>query len=157
MALNPTGPLERAVEAARAEDQDDRWQSVAESVKDKIRASITPSRPVVVVEADGTTDQDDHGSRTYVGSRVVRSAVREALRTRPDLTAERIDLTVDDDDRLAQVEVDIVCAYGTVLTGAAAEARVVVETIAADLLGTGTRPVVDVTVSDVVVGDPRLI
>lgn len=154
MALSPTGPLERAVEAARAEEPDD-WQSVSDSVKQKIRATITPSRPVVVVEGDGTTDQDGHGSRTYVASRVLRGALRDVLRERPDLTAERIDLTIGDDDRLTQVEVDIVCAYGTVLTAAAEEARLAVESVAVALLGAGTRPVVDVTVSDVVVGDPR--
>lgn len=61
MALIPTGPLERAVEAARAEEPDD-WQSVSDQVKQKIRATITPSRPVVVVERDGTVDDHD-GSR----------------------------------------------------------------------------------------------
>lgn len=154
MAMTQTGPLERAADAARAEEPDD-WPSVAESVKEKVRATVTPSRPVVVVGVDGSTDQDAHGSRTYVASRVLRGALREALRTRPDLTAERIDLTIDDEDRLAEVAVDIVCAYGTVLPAAADEARAAVESVAADLLGAGTRPVVDVTVSDVVVGDPR--
>ena len=155
MAMTQTGPLERAVEAARSEEPDD-WPSVAQSVKDKVRATLAPSRPVVVVDADGSTDQDAHGSRTYVASRVLRGALREALRTRPDLTAERIDLTIDDEDRLAQVAVDIVCSYGTVLTLAADDTRAEVEAVAAGLLGAGTRPVVDVTVSDVVVGDPRL-
>lgn len=154
MAMTQTGPLERAIDAARAEQPDD-WQSVSDSVKQKIRATITPSRPVVVVERDGRTEQDDHGSRTYVASRVLRRALREALASRPDLTAERIDLTIDDDDRLAQVEVDIVCSYGTVLTTAADEARAAIEAVAVALVGPGSRPVVDVTVSDVVVGDPR--
>lgn len=154
MAMTRTGPLERAIDAARAEEPDD-WQSVSDSVKQRIRATITPSRPVVVVERDGSTEQDEHGSRTYVAARVLRRALREALASRPDLAAERIDLTIDDDDRLTQVEVDIVCAYGTVLTAAAEDARAAVDAVAVAMLGAGTRPVVDVTVSDVVVGDPR--
>jgi uncharacterized alkaline shock family protein YloU len=155
MALSPTGPLERAVVAAQTEQRDD-WEAVSQVVKRRVRATVTPSRPVVVVAADGSTEQDEHGSRTYVASRVVRAQLRDALRARPDLTAERIDLTIDD-DRLTRVEIDLVCAYGTVLPGAADEARAVVDSVVRDLLGAGTRPAVDVAVTDVVVGDARLI
>ena len=154
MALSPTDPLERAVVAARAEAPDD-WDSVSQAVKRRIRATVAPSRPIVVVAADGSTEQDEHGSRTYVASRVVRAALRDALRTRPDLTAERIDLTIDD-ELLTRVEVDLVCAYGTVMPAASDVARATVTAVVADLLGPGTRPQVDVTVTDVVVGDPRL-
>jgi hypothetical protein len=155
MALSPTGPLERAAAAARAEEPDD-WDSVSSSVKRQIRATVAPSRPVVVVAADGSTDQDEHGSRTYVASRVVRARLREALGRSADATAERIDLTVGDDERLARVEVDLVCAYGTQLPTLVEEARLAVEEVLVGLLGAGTRPPVDVTVTDVVVGDVRL-
>ncbi|PKH44255.1 hypothetical protein SAMN05192575_102291 [Nocardioides alpinus] len=155
MALSPTGPLERAVVAAQAEEPED-WESVSQAVKRRVRATVMPSRPIVVVAADSSTAQDEHGSRTYVASRVVRAGLRDALRTRPDLTAERIDLTIDDDDRLTRVEIDLVCAYGTALPGAADDARGVVTSVVSDLLGAGTRPVVDVAVTDVVVGDARL-
>ena len=60
MALSPTGPLERAAAAARAEEPDD-WESVSSSVKRRVRATVTPSRPVVVVGPDGATEQDEHG------------------------------------------------------------------------------------------------
>lgn len=155
MALSPTGPLEKAAAAARAEEPAD-WDAVSRSVKQRIRETVTPSRPVVVVAADGSTDQDEHGSRTYVASRVVRARLRDALRSGPDTAAERIDLTIGDDDRLARVEVDLVCAYGTVLPRAADVARGAVQAVVVDLLGEGTRPQVDVGVTDVVVGDPRL-
>ena len=59
MALSPTGPLERAAAAARAEEPDD-WESVSSSVKRRVRApTVTPSRPVVVVGPDGATEQDE--------------------------------------------------------------------------------------------------
>ncbi len=155
MALSQTGPLERAAAAARAEEPED-WESVSRSVKRRIHATVTPSRPVVVVAADGTTDQDEHGSRTYVASRVVRSRLREALGRSADATPERIDLTVGDDERLARVEIDLVCAYGTELPAAVEQVRALGEVIVSDLLGPGTRPPVDVAVTDVVVGDVRL-
>lgn len=155
MALSPTGPLERAAAAARAEEPDD-WDSVSSSVKRRIRATVAPSRPVVVVAADGSTDQDGHGSRTYVASRVVRARLREALGRSADVTAERIDLTVGDDERLARVGIDLVCAYGTRLATLVEEVRLATEEVVVDLLGAGTRPPVDVTVTDVVVGDVRL-
>jgi uncharacterized alkaline shock family protein YloU len=125
-------------------------------VKRRIRETITPSRPVVVVAGDGSTDQDEHGSRTYIASRVVRARLRDALRRSPEVTAERIDLTIGDDDRLARVEVDLVCAYGTALPVAVEDVQVLVGSVVSDLLGPGTQPLVDVTVTDVVVGDVRL-
>ena len=155
MALSPTGPLERAAAAARAEEPDD-WESVSSSVKRRVRATVAPSRPVVVVSVDGTTDQDEHGSRTYVASRVVRSRLREVLGTGPESTPERIDLTIGDDQRLVRVEIDLVCAYGTELAIHAEDVRLRAEAVVTDLLGAGTRVPVDVTVTDVVVGDVRL-
>ena len=112
MAMSPTGPLERATDAARAE-QPEEWETVSAAVKRRVRATVLPARQVVVVAADGSTAQDTLGSRTYVSSRVVRARLREALHTGPDLAAERLDLTIDDDDRLTRVELDLVCAYGT--------------------------------------------
>lgn len=154
MALTPTGPLERAAAAARAEEPAD-WPSVSDGIRRRVRATVLPSRPIVVVAADGTTDQDVHGSHTYVSSRVVRAQLRQVLGAAPDATAERIDLTIDD-DRLVRVEVDLVCTYGTDLPVAAAIARRAALEVLAELLGEGTRPPVDVEVTDVVVGDPRL-
>ena len=83
MALSPTGPLERAAAAARAEEPDD-WETVSSTVKKRVRATVAPSRPVAVVGADGATEQDELGSRTYVASRVVRSRLRDALGAGPD-------------------------------------------------------------------------
>lgn len=154
MAMSTSDPLQRAVEAARSEEPE-HWATVSDSVKRRVRATVLPSRPIVVVTPDGTTEQDALGSRTYVASRVVRGRVREVLASRDDLTAERIDLTVDDDDRLVRVEVDLVCSYGTVLPVAVAQTRGLVDAVVAELLGEGTRPPIDVRVTDVVVGDPR--
>jgi len=155
MAMSPTGPLERATDAARAEQPED-WQSVSAAVKRRVRATVLPARQIAVVGADGSTAQDALGSRTYVSSRVVRARLREALRSGPDLAAERLDLTIDDDDLLTRVEIDLVCAYGTDVRVAADLARTLVETVVSEVLGAGTRPPVDVTVTDVVPGDVRL-
>jgi uncharacterized alkaline shock family protein YloU len=86
----------------------------------------------------------------------VRSRLRETLGTSPDSTPERIDLTVGDDARLARVAIDLVCAYGAELPIVVKEVRERAEEVVADLLGLGTRSPVDVTVTDVVVGDVRL-
>ena len=155
MAMSPTGPLERATDAARAEQPED-WQSVSAAVKRRVRATVLPARQIAVVAADGSTAQDALGSRTYVSSRVVRARIREALRSGPDLAAERLDLTIDDDDLLTRVEIDLVCAYGTDVRAAADLARTLVETVVSETLGAGTRPPVDITVTDVVPGDVRL-
>lgn len=155
MAMSPTGPLERATDAARAEQPED-WQSVSAAVKRRVRETVLPARQIAVVGADGSTAQDALGSRTYVSSRVVRARLREALRSGPDLAAERLDLTIDDDDLLTRVEIDLVCAYGTDVRVAADLARTLVETVVSEVLGAGTRPPVDVTVTDVVPGDVRL-
>lgn len=155
MAMSPTGPLERATDAARAEQPED-WQAVSAAVKRRVRATVLPARQIAVVGADGSTAQDALGSRTYVSSRVVRARLREALRAGPDLAAERLDLTIDDDDRLTRVELDLVCAYGTDMRAAADLARGIVEAVVSEALGAGTRPPVDVTVTDVVPGDVRL-
>lgn len=155
MALSHPEPLDRAVAAAQAEDPAD-WESVSQAVRRRVRATVLPARPIVHVAADGSVDQDAHGSRTYVSSRVVRAALRDALRTRPDLTAERIDLTVED-ERLTRVEVDLVCAYGTELPTATDAARQLALEVVRDLVGPGNAPTVDVAVTDVVVGDARLV
>ncbi|MBL0747294.1 hypothetical protein [Nocardioides baculatus] len=155
MAMSPTGPLERATDAARAEQPED-WQTVSAAVKRRVRATVLPARQIAVVGADGSTAQDASGSRTYVSSRVVRARIREALRTGPDLGAERLDLTIDDDDLLTRVAIELVCAYGTDVRAAADLTRTIVEAVVVDTLGAGTRPPVDITVTDVVAGDVRL-
>lgn len=155
MAMSPTGPLERAVDAARAEQPED-WLTVSATVKQRVRSTVLPARPIAVVGADGSTAQDALGSRTYVSSRVVRARLRDALRVGPDMAAERIDLTIDDDDLLTRVEVELVCAYGTDVRAAADLARSLVEAVLVEALGAGTRPPVDVEVTDVVAGDVRL-
>lgn len=156
MALTPSDPLERAAAAAR-DAEPEGWPAVADTVKHRLRSVVMPSRPIVMVGPDGSLAQDEHDSRTFVASRVLVSRLREELRTSPDLTAERIDLTIDEDDRLTRVVVDVVCAYGTVLPAAAEVVRSLVESVAAELLGAGTAPLVDVTVTDVVAGDPRVV
>ena len=48
------------------------------------------------------------------------------------------------------------CAYGTVLPVVADDARGEIAETLSELLGAGTVPRVDVSVTDVVLGDPRL-
>lgn len=156
MAMSPTGPLERAADAARAEQPED-WQTVSAAVKRRVRATVLPARQIAVVGADGSTAQDGLGSRTYVSSRVVRARLRDALRVGPDMAAERIDLTIDDDDLLVRLAVDVVCSYGTDLPDTADRVRELVDAVVVELLGEGTRPPVDVAVTDVIPGDVRLI
>ena len=154
MAMSPGTPLERATAAARAEQPED-WETVSAAVKRRVRDTVMPARQIAYVSADGSLDQDEHGSRTYVSSRVVRARLRDALSAGPDLAAERIDLTIGDDDVLTRVEVDLVCAYDTDVRAAADLARSLVEGVLVEVLGEGARPPVDVDVTDVVVGDVR--
>ncbi|MCF6377104.1 hypothetical protein L2K70_05785 [Nocardioides KLBMP 9356] len=154
MAMSPGTPLERATAAARAEQPED-WPAVSDSIKRKVRETVLPARRIAYVSADGSLDQDEHGSRTHVSSRVLLARLRDALRFGPDLAAERIDLTIGDDDLLTRVEVDLVCAYDTDVRQAADLARSLVEGVLVEVLGPGARPPVDVHVTDVVVGDVR--
>ena len=67
----------------------------------RVRALVIPSEPLLTFTADGESARDPQGSRTWVSSRILVTALRRALR-RPEHALHDVDLTVDD-DRLTQL------------------------------------------------------
>ncbi|MDF9714750.1 hypothetical protein INN71_01820 [Nocardioides sp. ChNu-153] len=161
MALEPVDPFVRATETARSErpEPPGGWVELSASVMARVRSSVLPSEPLLTFAADGRPDQDAAGSRTYVSERVVRTALRELLQSSPSHAPEGLRLLVDD-GRLTGVEIDLVAAYGTVLPALGDAVRAQVLDLLRGLLGPdpdlGPDDVV-VAVTDVAVGDPRLV
>lgn len=159
MALEPrTDPLRRAVAAAR-EETPDGWLEISRSVMSRVRALVSPSDPVLTFGADGDPVRDAEGSRTYVAARVVQAALRRRLQGVPTHAPDKIVLRVED-DRLVGVELGLVCAYGVDLLAVAERLR---EDVLAELLGlVGPDPgltmaSIDISIDDVVAGDPNVV
>ena len=155
MALEPEDPLSRAVEAARRTEPE--WVEVQSSILRRVRASLGPSEPVLVHAADGSAEQDDSGSRTYVSTRVLRRELRRLLQSRPTHAPDRIELDLED-QRLRGVTVRLVAAYGVALPALAEEVRSELVALLRELLGPDpafSGADVAVEFSDVVDGDPN--
>ncbi len=151
--------LARAVEEARREPFDDTpqgWVELSDTIMSRVRGLVRPGDPILVHAAGGGPDQDDHGSRTYVSTRVVVDALRRALMAEPTHAPARIDLSLTD-SRLRAVEIGLVATYGVELRPLADQVRVVVLDTLRALLGPDPEldgSAISVEVVDVVVGDP---
>lgn len=152
--------IARAVEAARATPEDDAsWRAISSNVLDRVRRLMGPSEPVIVHAADGAPTQDAEGSRTYLSTRVLVAALRRLLQQAPTHAPTGIDLTVDG-DRLVDVELRLVGAYGTDLRALADQLHVEVLALLRDLLGPDPQlgaGTVSICFEDVVDGDPRTV
>lgn len=161
--VDPQDPVVRATRELRrraeADEAPEGWPAVAQTVRQRVRSSVAPADPVLVVgtPADpAATVRDDRGSRTYVSSRVLEASLRRLLRREPTHAPERITLRVEH-ERPAQVAVELTCSYGTDLHALAEEVRADARAVLAETVGVGAGPPVPVTVVvvDVVAGDPR--
>ena len=155
MALEPQDPLSRAVEAARRTEPE--WVEVQSSVLRRVKASLGPSEPVLVFTADGSAEQDESGSHTYLSTRVLRHELRSLLQSRPTHAPERIELDLEE-ERLRAVTVRLVAAYGVALPALADEVRADLLSLLRDLIGPDPAfSAADVTIefSDVVDGNPN--
>lgn len=152
MAIEPTDPLERARDLVRdTEPPSEAWEELSSSVMTKVREMVRPSYPILV-----SVDGED---RTYVSSRVVLTALRRMLQGQP--THAPTDLTVDvDDERLLGVHIGLAGSYGVDLVALADRVRGQVAAVLVELLDLpedGAAGLVDITIEDVVEGDPNLV
>lgn len=161
MALEPTtpDPLRRALEAAKSAQPHDDWVNVSTSTLDRVRSlGRGPAEPIVVRDAAGDDAHDQHGSRTFVSTRVVVAALRRLLLDRPSHAPVDVRLRLDGVE-LVGVEVDLVAAYGLDLVELGDVVRRQVLQLVLDHLGPG-GPLgaehVHVAFVDVVVGDARV-
>ena len=134
MALEPNDPLDRAVAAARDEPPPERWAEISSSVMGRVRTLVRPSEPLLVHAGDGGTSHDAHGSETELQSRVLVSELRRRFSTSPVVDLSDVRLRVED-RHLVELELDLVCAYGTPLRLAAEAVRLDVLAVLGELLG----------------------
>ncbi|WP_295702866.1 hypothetical protein [Lapillicoccus sp.] len=146
--------MSRAVDAFqdRAEQESAEWPAVASGVRDRVRRSSLVSRSVRAHVADlsGTTTFTQVDT-LVVSDRVVVDALRRGLSGIPEAAAETLSLVLDGRDCVG-VRVELVAGYGTDLRVLGDRVRTLVEATLTDTLGIVVP--VDVTVVDVVVGDP---
>lgn len=152
MAIEPTDPLERARDLVRdTEPPSESWEELSSSIMTKVREMVRPSYPILV-----SVDAED---RTYVSSRVVLTTLRRMLQGQP--THAPTDIAVDvDDERLLGVRIGLAGSYGVDLVALADRVRGQVAAVLVELLGLpedGAAGLVDITIEDVVEGDPNLV
>lgn len=158
MALEPTtsDPLDRALQAAR-EETPEGWVEISQSVMSRVRALISPSKPVLTFTEGGDETRDSDGSRTYVSSRVVVAVLRRLLQGSTTHAPDRIDLDVDD-ARLVGVRVAVVGTYGIDLRALAATMHAEILEQLHELLGPDPAwgpSLLEIEITDVVAGDPN--
>ena len=149
---SPPDPLFRAIEFLRAAPEPG-WDAVAGRVISSIRTTARPGgHPLAAQTPRGMAGP----GRIFVSDHVVRSTLAIELRQRYLCAPTRI--TFDMDDRtmtLRAVHIELTGSYGTDLRQLAGHIRITTLEVVADLLGDvlAQHPV-DVTVTDVVTGDP---
>lgn len=159
MAVNKPSEALRDATSALRRTPEPGWIDLPTQIMDRVRAVVTPAESILTSPPDPSTD----GSRTWISARVVIAELRRALGD--DTTAlSDVDLVLEG-DRLTQVRLEVVCAYGVDLHAAGRRAIRAATGVLGDLNLSGqvdAGPVraghdVDVLVTDVVEGDPRLV
>lgn len=148
----PPDPLFRAIEFLRAAPEPG-WDAIAGRVISSIRTTARlGGHPLAAQTPPGMGGP----GRLFVSDHVLRSTLAVELRQRYLCAPTRI--TFDMDDRtntLLGVTIELTGSYGTDLRQLADHIRVTTLEVVADLLGqTAGQGPVDVTVTDVVTGDP---
>ncbi|WP_173008548.1 hypothetical protein [Mycolicibacterium sp. P1-18] len=148
----PPDPLFRAIEFLRAAPEPG-WDAIAGRVISSIRTTSRPGgHPLAAQPPRGMAG----AGRIFVSDHVLRSTLAVELRQRYLCAPTRITFDVDDrTTTLRGVHVELTGSYGTDLRQLADHIRSTTLDVVADLLGDalGRQPV-DVTVTDVVTGDP---
>jgi hypothetical protein len=149
---SPPDPLFRAIEFLRAAPEPG-WDAIAGRVISKIRTTARPGgHPVAAQTPPGMPGP----GRIFVSDHVLRSTLAVELRQRYLCAPTRITFDMDDRTKtLRGVNIELTGSYGTDLRQLADHIRITTLDVVADLLGDalGQQPV-DVTVTDVVTGDP---
>jgi len=149
---SPPDPLFRAIEFLRAAPEPG-WDAIAGRVISSVRTTARPGGHPLAAQ---TPPAMPGAGRIFVSDHVVRSTLAIELRQRYLCAPTRITFEMDDRTRtLRGVNVELTGSYGTDLRELADHIRVTTLAVVADLLGDALdqRPV-DVTVTDVVTGDP---
>ncbi|MBJ7338813.1 hypothetical protein [Mycolicibacterium sp.] len=149
----PPDPLFRAVEFLRAAPEPG-WDAIKGRVVSAIRATARPhGQPLI---AQPPLDKPGPG-RIYVSDHVLRSTLAIELRNRYLCAPTHIAFDIDSQTAtLRGVFIELTGSYGTDLRELATYIRATTLEVIAALLGPTTadsRPI-DVTVTDVVTGDP---
>ncbi|WP_299054861.1 hypothetical protein [uncultured Nocardioides sp.] len=143
-------PLERAVAAAQ-QTEPAGWSVLADDVMRRARALRRHEQPVLA-------DLRPDGSRTVVSTRVLTDLLRVGLTEEASYTPDDLTFVVEG-ERLVSVGVSLVAAFGVDLVRTADEVRARVLRELDELVplskASGQQVAVDVTVVDVVDGDPR--
>ena len=152
-APTPPDPLFRAAEFLRAAPEPG-WDAIASRVISAVRKTARPGGQPLIAQ----TPADSPGpGRIYVSDHVLRSTLAIELRRRYLCAPTHIAFDVDTDtDTLRGVLIELTGSYGTPLQELASHIRATTLDVIAELLGHSTadgRPI-DVTVTDVVSGDP---
>lgn len=161
MALNqPHDPLERATQALR-DTREPGWIELSAAVMSRVKAVVTPAARILTTPGSGNQGQErqgnDDGSRTWISARVLTATLRRTLRSQHYApSAIHLDL---DDDRLTAVNIDLVCAYDTDLQANGHEVRSRTRQVLNELLGPhqASSNSIEITVADVVLGNPNLV
>jgi hypothetical protein len=124
------------------------WSAIASRVITAVRD--TPRVGGWPLLADGA-DLPGAG-HLFVSENVVRSTLAVTLRQLYLCRPTAIDFDIDDGS-LRGVHVEVTGSYGTELHELADRIRTTTATVITDLLGTAERPI-DITITDVVTGDP---
>lgn len=148
-----TDPLARAAAALRLHT-DEGWVAVRQRVVDAALAAVRPARTVA--------GDHEHG-RFTVSTDVLTDLLREAMEPLPDAAPTRVVFETDDDDRLVEVRVSVVVAFGCDVVETAQEVRRTARGVLVGVLGEGGAAgdaaggfVVDVHVGDVTEDRRRL-
>ena len=146
-------PLFRAVEFLRTAPEPG-WSAMAGGVISAIRATTRPGAHSLTAQ---TPPNRPGAGRIYVSDHVLRSTLAVELRQRYLCAPTRITFDVDaQTDTLQGVVIELTGSYGTDLKELAGHIRATTSDVIADLLGdpaVDQRPI-DVTIADVVTGDP---
>jgi len=128
------------------------WDAISDRVLSAVRATPRPGWPLRAVRAPG----DVAAGEVYVSDHALRSMLARELRRRYVCRPTAINFTFAD-QILRGADIDITGSYGTELHPLGDQIRQTVTDIVLDVLGTDDtdpRPPIDVTITDVVTGDP---
>ncbi|WP_193043821.1 hypothetical protein [Mycolicibacterium baixiangningiae] len=149
----PDDLLRRVADFMRAAPEPG-WDASADRVIAAVRA--TPPAGGWPLRVHGPVGLPGAGQgRVFVSDQVLRSTLAVVLRRRYVCAPTAIEFVLDG-DAVRAVHIDVTGRYGTSLPDLADEIRRTTEHTVSDLLGTpaGSQGPIDITISDVVAGDP---
>jgi hypothetical protein len=149
----PSDPLFQAVQFLRAAPEPG-WDAIADRVISLVRSTARPGGQTLLAE---TPAGRPGAGRIFVSDHVLRSTLAIVLRQRFLCAPTRIVFDIDSQsDTLLGVLIEITGSYGTPLRELAGQIRATTLEVIAELLGhsPGDRRPIDITITDVVTGDP---